>query len=714
MNSIGRMVDVKILKKMIAILSAVMLLCGVSFSASAYDFRHNDEVDDTSSNINMRSVYMPEKKIKASDLGFDSNFEELNDVYRTDDGDIYLLSAANSQIIVLNSDYTLKRSFKPIEENGEEYTISGAQGVYVDSKGIYIADTENSRVLITDENGRVKQIIATPESNLIPKDFLFQPTKVARDKEGYLYILSMGCYYGALLYSPDGDFEGFYGANKVQASALDALSYIWDLLTSNDAKKASSLKKLPYSFVDFCFDSDGYMVNCTGNTDNAVSSGQISKISPNGSTILFKRTNDGGFTTSASVNFLENKVITREAIVRNQNIVAIDVDDNGYMFALDNQYGLVYLYDRECNMITAFGGGGIFYDGEPGTFIKPTSISVCGDDVLVTDADNYSLTVFSITDYGKALLEAQALHLSGDYDKAKPLWEKVIKKDSSNQLAYRGLAMAAYSQGDYKNAVKFAEKGLDYNAYDLAYQQMFKNAIAKNFIWIFIGVILIVVLLFLYVKYRKKHKVQLIKNKKIKLFFATAIHPFKVYEELKYKNQFSIVLACVTVCFFYIAKVLEATASGFLFTNVSQSNYNMIYTLAQTIGLVLLWSVVNWLVSSLFSGKGNFKEVFAASSYALTPLIIYKLFRVVLSYILPLSGKGFLDAVYIIVLIYTFYLLSVAMMAVHEYTFTKFLLTSIVTLFGMVLLVFIGFMIVVLLQQFWNFIYAIYMELTFR
>lgn len=708
------MIDVKILKKIIAILSSVVLLCGLSFNAIASDFRHNDEADDTSSNINMRSVYIPERKIKASDLGLDSSFEELNDVYCTPQGEIYLLSSANSRVIVLNVDYSLKNVIKPFDNNGEEYSISGSQGVYVDDTGIYIADTNNARVLIMNQSGEVKQIIYTPDSALIPKDFLFQPTRVARDNEGYLYILSMGCYYGALLYSPKGEFEGFYGSNKVQASALDTLSYIWDLLTSNDTKKASSLKTLPYSFVDFCFDKDGYMVNCTGTTTDSVSVGQISKISPNGSTILFKRTNDGGFTTSASVNFLENKTITREAIIRNQNIVAIDVDQNGYMFAVDSQYGLIYLYDRECNMVTAFGGGGIFYDGKLGGFVKPTSIAVCGTDVLVTDAENFSVTVFSITEYGKALLEAQSLHLSGDYDKAKPFWENVIVKDSSNQLAYRGLAMSAYSQGEYKRAIEFAEKGLDYNAYDLAYQKLFKNTIAKNFIWIFTGVILLVVFLFWYVNYRKNHKVQLIKNRKVKLFFLTSVHPFKVYDELKDKKLFSFIIAFITIGLFYFAKVLEATASGFLFTEISPNNYNMIYTLAQTVGLVVLWSVVNWLVSSLFSGKGNFKEVFVSSSYSLTPLIIYTLVRVLLSHFVPLSGKGILDAIYIIVLMYTFYLLSIAMMTVHEYTFTKFLLTSIVTLFGMLLLVFIGFMIVVLLQQFWNFIYAIYMELTFR
>ena len=165
---------------------------------------------------------------------------------------------------------------------------------------------------------------------------------------------------------------------------------------------------------------------------------------------------------------------------------------------------------------------------------------------------------------------------------------------------------------------------------------------------------------------------------------------------------------------FYIGKVLESTAAGFLYTNVSQRNYNTLITLAQTIGLIVLWSVTNWLVCTLFEGKGRFGEVYISTAYATIPMVLFSFVKVIASHFLPLSGIGFLEAVGVFILIYTFYLLSVAMMTVHEFTFTKFLLTSAVTIFGMLLVVFIGFMIIVLLQQFWNFIYAIYMEVAFR
>ncbi len=702
------------MKKIKKLLIVFMILCVLisGITVSAQSFTHIDEAGGKTANSNSRAAYTVSHKIKASDLGLEKNFKNLNDVYCADNGEIFLLGGTDSKITVLNSDYTLNRQILVTDQNGEPIKYQGAKGIYVVDNLIYLCDTENSRILVLYEDGRLKDTWGVPNSSLIPKGFVFQPTRIEKDADGYFYVLSFGCYYGALTYSSDGEFIGFYGSNRVKATALDTLSYLWDLLTSNDEKKSQSVKILPYSFVDFCFDKNGYMITCTGTTSGN-GTGQLSKISPGGAVILFQRTLDGKFVTSESVNFLESKVISRFNTMRFQNITSVDVDENGYMYALESTYGLIYVYDEECNLITAFGGG-IGEGQQAGLFENTTAIAVNGEDILVADGDSASLTVFKPNEYGKLIKEAQTLYLAGDYDEAKPLWEKVLAFDRSNQLAYKGLAMASYNEGDYKKALEYAETGMDYNVYDLAYQKLFKQFISDNFAWFFVGAILIFVgIMFLLIKISKREE-PVIKNPKLRAALNVPIHPFGAFEELKTKKLGSMPIAIGILVLFYIGKMLEATASGFLFTTVSHRNYNTLFTLAQTIGLVLLWSVVNWLVATLFEGKGRFKEVLIASSYIMIPLVIYSFVRVIVSHFLPLAGLSFMNAVYTIILIYTAYLLIIAMMSVHEFTFGKFVLTTAVTLFGMLLVVFIGFMIIILLQQFWNFIYAIYMELVFR
>lgn len=664
-----------------------------------------------------REMYRASQKISANSLGLEDAFEGITDICSTADGSVLLLCGDNSRIVKITKDYTSCSEISIVNEDGSNVDFSGAQGVFVDvNDDIFIADTQNARILIANASGKVKDVLETPVSKLIPTDFIYNPVAVARDGKGYTYILSSGCYYGALLYSSTNEFMGFYGANTVESGALDTLSYLWDRLTSNEVKQAASVKELPFSFVDFCLDPEGYLITCTGSTDvENIGQGQIRMISPNGANILYKRNLRGGSSTSDTVNFLEETTVLRKegtGDVIPQNIVSIDVNDDSYIFALDRTNGTVYVYDIECNIMTAFGGG-LSEGSQLGIFKTPVAMTLVGDSVLIADSDDKSITVFKPTEYAALFYQAQSLYLKGDYEEAKPLWEKVLQNDRNNQLAYRGLAMVYYMEGNYQESLEAARIAGDYAVYDLAYQAVLSSFLAKNFIWIVLVIVfVVVVLIIVFVKIKKRNKV-LIKNPKVKLLFEVPLHPFNSFDELKYKKLGSYKIAIVLTVLYYLAVFLRDTASGFLYTDTVIRNYNAIFTVLGTVGLILLWSVANWLVCTLFSGKGSFKEVYVATTYSLLPYICFKFISVGLTHLLPLSASGIISGIETAVLLYTFFLLCIAMMKVHEYDFFKFLLTGIVTILFMILIVFVIFMCVILLQQVWQFAVSIYTEIRY-
>ena len=704
------------MKKIIsAICIAILLVAGSGIAVSADSFTHKVEPNSTNTQALSRELYAASRIISARDLGLEDPLEEMSDLFCTTDGSIYVLLSKDSKILVLNPDYTLKATIVAKDADGEEISFAGAQGVFVDTNGdLYISDTENARILVTDSTGLYKDSWGVPDSPLIPEGFNYQPTRFIKDADGYTYIVSSGCYYGALAYSPEDEFLGFYGANRVTATALNTISFLFDKLTSNDTKKAASTKTLPYSFVDVSIDSHGYLTVCSGRTAQySNGSGQIRKISPGGSNILLKRELSGSAVAADSLTFLEAKVTTRKGSVRVQNLVALDVDANDFIFALDQAYGLVYVYDNSCNLLGSFGGG-IGKGSELGKFVSPSALTLQGDRLLVADFKGEHITVFEQTEFGALYMQAQTLTLQGDYAESKPLWNQVLAQDTSCQLAYRGLANAAYSEKDYDAALEYAKAGLDYATYDLAWQVQIKSFVSRYFIWFFVGAIALIVGGGVLLVRMKKRQKALIQNAKIKTLFSVVSHPFHTFEDIKYKSQGSVIIALILVLLLYIASSLEATSTGFLFCKNSDRTYNTLYTLASTIGLVLLWSIVNWLMCTLFSGKGTFKEVLIVTAYSLLPLIAYTFIYVGLSHLIPLSGGALLGGIRTVLLIYTFYLLSVGIMAVHEYTFPKFLITGVVTVVCMILAVFIIFMMVVLLQQFWNFVYSIYMEAVFR
>ena len=276
------------------------------------------------------------------------------------------------------------------------------------------------------------------------------------------------------------------------------------------------------------------------------------------------------------------------------------------------------------------------------------------------------------------------------------------------------MAMAYLTLEDYDAALKYAEKGLDYSTYDMAWKRLRNAYISKNFTWIFIIIFVLVSGLISFLSVVKRRKIVLIKNEKVKAFLQVPAHPFRSLEDIKYKNQGSLPIAVVLTVLFYVVNVLKETGSGFLATKTDPKTYNTLYTLLSTAGLIVLWSLANWLVASAFAGKGKFKDIFIATTYALLPLIVYTFVRVILSHVLSLTGLAVMDGIQTAVLIFTFFIFSIAIMSVHEYDFFKFLSTSLVSVVFMILIVFVIFLVGVLLQQFGAAFVSIYREIFYR
>ena len=230
----------RIINKIIAlIVVTVMAVCLLSITAFAESseyvpYENYTYWEDISGSgrklVQNKPMYTAEISYTAKNWGIEA-FGELNDVCVAD-GYIYLLDS-DCRIVVLDAKYNYVKQITKIKSD-KEYDYKGAQNVYVHSDStIYICDTENKRVLHCDNDGNYIDMFTLPDSPLIPSDFSFQPTSVAVDSRGYVYILCRGSYYGALLYAPDKSFTGFYGANNVTLGIASAIQNVLERMLTN-------------------------------------------------------------------------------------------------------------------------------------------------------------------------------------------------------------------------------------------------------------------------------------------------------------------------------------------------------------------------------------------------------------------------------------------------------------------------------------------------
>lgn len=708
----------KLKNKLILVLTLLISVTGISVSAmqpgensaaaNEIPFRSYAYVTDIDLSekvpVYSKPMYETALVINSNEIGNMPN-SRINDVVTDDQGNVYLLDSGNSRICILNSEYQYVKSIGNLTFEGQSVTFVDARGIFVDQDGlIYIADTENARVLLITPDGIVEDVLLLPESNLIPSDFKYRPIKVAVDSKHYTYIACDGSYYGAILYSPEMEFLGFFGANTVKATTVDVLINLWDRLTSNDVKRAADELSLPYTFTDLVVDSNDFIYTVTGRsgTEN-IQHGQICILNPGGKDIL----------DASDVNFADYAIGSLRRDPQIQDLSSIAVDNSGFFYALDTTYGRVFCYDEECSLLSVFGGS--FGDGnQKGTFRLPSGIAVNGTDVLVSDSQKNSLTVFKATEYGILVREAQAKTLSGDFASALTAWEEVINKDANCQLAYRGIAKAYYDMAEYEKAMKYAELGADRLTYSDAFKAVRTEMLEDAFGWVFIGAVLLIAGITAICVYKKKHNIVLIKNERFKVAMSSVTHPVDSFRLVKEKQQGSIIISTVVLILFYIITVLNDTAGGFAFTVFDVNNYNSVYILFSTIGLIILWTCCNWLVCTLAGGIGKIKEIYIITCYSLIPIVFARACRLLLTHVLVPEEGAFLEVFVVVCTLYAAFMLIIGIMRIHDYEFGKFVGTSVFTIIAMLIVVFLIFLIFLLSQQLFGWIQTLYIESVYR
>ena len=204
----------------------------------------------------------------------------------------------------------------------------------------------------------------------------------------------------------------------------------------------------------------------------------------------------------------------------------------------------------------------------------------------------------------------------------------------------------------------------------------------------------------------------LVRNPKVKTLTNCVANPVESFRELKEKKTGSVIAATVLLVIFYVVTVLSDILGGFVFTVFDSETYNSFYVFLSTVGLVLLWTVSNWLVCTLLGGIGKIKEIFTVTCYCLIPVIIEITLSLIFSHILVKDESAFVGIMVYAFILYAAFMLSMGMMKIHDYEFGKFVLTTILTILAMIIIVFLIFLVFMMVQQLFGWIVTVYSELT--
>src|SRR5690606_2502773 len=179
------------------------------------------------------------------------------------------------------------------------------------------------------------------------------------------------------------------------------------------------------------------------------------------------------------------------------------------------------------------------------------------------------------------------------------------------------------------------------------------------------------------------------------------VRPFQGFWELKYElnRKENLILSFVILAALIITNILSSQYSGFVVNIYNPDEMNSIMEMVYVVVPLLFWCIANWSLTTLMDGEGKFVEIFIATCFALTPLVIINFPWIILSNFLFHQEAMFYYLSQSLAFLWFVFLIYVGTMTVHQYTPGKTVVTIIFILIAMGFLAFLSLLFFSLIQQ---------------
>lgn len=649
-------------------------------------------------------------------------WKQPQDLCVTAEGHILLADSGNDRILEYDGEWHLLREITQATlENGETLPLAGPNGLHVSQDGtLYVALKKSAQAFVANlETMRVSLLIENPRNPLLGDDFTFSPAKIGADNAGRIYILSTGCYSGFLQFSPQGEFMGYYGANKVAVTPEVLFNYYWKSIMTNEQRQ-NMTSILPVEYSNLYCAPDGFVYATTVATSSPVN--QVKRLNPLGNNTYLAR-------GDKEINFGDEELAVTSQGAASSTLLPTFVDavvtaDSEFVFAVDRSYGRVFERDRTGNLIAVFGALGT----QEGTFRQPVALDLLDGKVLVLDTAKNNVTVFAPTAYANLVHQAVSLYNAGEYEASRSVWNDVLKHNSNATQAYAGVGRALLKENQHEEALQYFKLGDSREEYSQTYRIVRLNRLRDGAV----GAVCIVAALTVLVKVisfiKKKRKkgedepqekwlTRLMKRLRIPthtVFPKAIFHPFLGFQEIRFGEEKTSLWAAIVIAVLYVlATIYQYVGTGYLFNENNIANINLWLLLAKSLGVLVIFCAAQWSVSILTNTSGRLSDIVLTACYALAPYTAAIFIGTWLSNYMLLDE---LYASYIITLgmLWGVVILLIGTITCHELSFGRTIGFLLLTIAGMAVIVFVGVLFYTLLEQLITFFSTLYVEVVFR
>jgi len=191
-------------------------------------------------------------------------------------------------------------------------------------------------------------------------------------------------------------------------------------------------------------------------------------------------------------------------------------------------------------------------------------------------------------------------------------------------------------------------------------------------------------------------------------------HPADGMWDLIHAKRGSYAAANFMVILTLLTHIWKLRYTSFLFNDVNWEKVNIFKEMATILLPLAIFCICNWGVTTLFDGKGKLGQIYMGTAYALTPYPLIQIPIIIMSNFVTMDEGTFYEVFNTISIVWCAVLIFMAMMMIHQYGFAKTLLFTIITIFGMLVFVFIMLLFFSMISQGVAYFVSLAREIMFR
>ncbi len=672
------------LKKLLVSLACIPMLFSTVVVEASTPYK-TFTVDGYGRVTETQTVYSPYNAI--TKVG-DHSLSTPMDMVVTDDGYIYIADTGNKRIIVsdLEGNY-----IKTIGEGD----LTTPTGIFVtDDKTLYVADKDGKKVVVYDSNDNKITEYTKPDHPLYGANVDFKPQKIVVNEGGNMYIICEGNTNGIVQLSPvdGGTFVGYFGTNFTSVSLIQ----IFQRMIFTDAQRAKMLANLPSTPTNLGIDEQG---------------------------LIYTVTQGDYASTLKKLNIAGNNLIQPDTYDELPAAVTTGNFENIYVAS---QEGYVYEYNSDGETLFIYGGRD---DGRSriGLAGKVEAIGVDSNDkIYLLDSEKQQIHVFRPTEFADLLHESLYLYGKGRYTESKEPLEQVLEMNSLFDYANKAMGRAYYQEENYEESIKYARLAKDFIGYSDSFWEI-RNAWIRNYmIPVFFGFIALILLIKFIKKNKEKYSVLRKANEKVQKF-----NKIKLVKEIKYltyymkrpfdgaygvkrEKKVSYLSANIILLAVIVLSIVNKYACGFLLKTVVDGQYDLVGDIGTVLIVFIALTACNYLMCTINDGEAKFKDLYCGYAYSLAPYVVLMPFVIVLSNIVTFNEVFLVNFSTLFITVWILILLFITLKELNDYSFKDTVKSIALTAFTVLILSLVVFILYVLFAQVFDFVVTIFGEVVYR